>query len=351
MAAGDFSASTLLRLNVKLGDMFKTPNTAITEFNVPANSAKALLENQTAMAEERLVGNKCVGVKAWFIRASEIDEVSASTDCTTPGGNQAETASKNYDSEILVHAAGTAKDSRCDNEIDFLDESSTVLARLIAVCRKGLNTDVITRHSAAAQANLYTGIPATWDDTTETPVIIVPAADFSWDNLGNFVVTAQNNEFGNFLMLSGSNFFNNAFNANYLKLNDDGRAPSAAFMDQSIYFDTKYLDQTLGRKSTMIIDINSYIFWNTTFSTPVPTQISETKWVWTIPDPELLYRRNGQLVPVMYEVEMDKSCTARNALGQLQFTYKYYMRLIGGYATAPLGPNSESGTLEFRADA
>jgi hypothetical protein len=349
MAAGDFSGSTLLRLNVKLEEMFAMPNTSMTEYNEPAMSARALLASQRANADDRLIGEDCVGVRAWFQRTSAIGEVSASTDCTTPGGNESETVGTNYDSEILGHFAGTAKDSRCNNELSFIDESANVIRRLIAAQRKKLNTTIISRLAAGAQENIDANIDATWDATTDAPAILVPSADFTWDSLGEFLAVAANNKFEETLMLSGRNFYNDWWKANFERLNADGPAGFAAYQASGIFFDLRDLDTALGYKGTFAIDRNSYIFWNTMYSTPTPTQISETKWVWTVADPELSYVKNGVLTPVMYEIEMDKTCSARTTLGKLQFTYKFYLRLIGGFKLAPTGPNDETGVLLFKS--
>lgn len=343
-----FTASVMPRLNVRLSEMFLSPNTAITEYNEPAMSARAVLMNQTARADERLTGNKCVGINAWFYRTSAITTVSAPSDCTTPGGNQGDTIGQNYDTEVLANAAGTVLDNRCNNELEFVEESALAIRRIIAVLRKTLNSTIITRLAAAAQVNLDTGIPASWDDTSESPKILVPGTDMVWENLGEFEAVVANNLFGDHLWLSGRNFYNDFWKAQYTRFNDSGKAEFQAYQDHKFYFDLRNMDAVLGEKDTLAIDQNSYIFWNTTFSTATWTQIGEDKWVAVIPDPELSYMKNGRLTPVLYEFEMEKLCSGRNSNTQLQWSYKYYGRLVGGFKQAPTGPNSEKGVLLFK---
>jgi hypothetical protein len=111
------------------------------------------------------------------------------------------------------------------------------------------------------------------------------------------------------------------------------------------------MDGVLGRRSTFSIDRNAYVFWNTTWSSAAPTfnwAAGNEKWTWTVADPMLMYWRNGSLVPVMYEVEMTKTCVDRiDATTQLQYRYDYYVRLVGGFETVPAGNAAETGILEF----
>ena len=350
MASGDFSTSVLQRLNVEFEEMFNEPNTARTEFIQPAAVAKALLENQTATADERLESDKCVGVKAWFIRASSIGAVSASTDCTIPGGNEAETVSKNFDSAPLAHAAGTAKDHRCNNEVNFIDESKIVLKKIVTDLDRQTNELAIARLAAASQVNLDTGIDPNWDDTTESPRILVPQADFTWENLGEFNALVANNNFGNHFWISGRNFYKDYWQATMRTFNDNERSNLKGYESVGgMYFDLRDLDRLMTWKSSFAVDENSYLFWNTATGSSTPTMVDTNVWEWLVPSPVLTYNKNGRMVPVMYKIEMQKTCLTRTSLGDRQYSYKYYGRLVGGLEWAPTGPNGEKGVLQFKA--
>jgi hypothetical protein len=349
-----FTASTMNRVKLKLGLMFKQP--LITNANLiqPAVTARSLLMNQTATADPILKGSKCVGVTAWYVDSSDIGNVSTPTDCTTPGGNVIGTLSKDYTSAPIAEAAGTARDNRCDNELAFVDEMSSVLNACFASCRNQLNAYVINQLDAESGTNIFTGLPSGWDYTTDDPNILVPLDDFQWENLGFFRLVADNNNMALPAFISGSgHFYGKWWASNYQRFNDNERGVFQAFNDQKFYFDTRQLDQEIGAAATFAVDLNSIIFWNTTFSTPTPTEKSVgsngKKWVWVEADPELVYNNNGTLVPVMYEVEVEESCVARNSgTTELQKSYKAYVRIIGGFETAPAGPNGETGILQFR---
>lgn len=350
MAAGDFTASVANRVNTKLMDMFKDPNVTNAEFKQPFDTARAFLENQTANVAPVLEGNQCVGAKVMYFKGSNDLTVSKSTNCTTPTGTELETSSKNYDTDVLVAAAGRVKDNDCSNEYDFIEKSAMLMKKMLNDIRVKLNrTTILSALSAVAQTNLDTDIPTSWDDTTNAPRIDVPEDQFTWDNLGEFEAVANNNNIYDYFMVSGRNFYLDAFNSQYLKLNDDGKSGSAAYGDFNIYFDLKHLYSVLSRRSTFLVDKNSYVFWNQFQNGAVAVQVDSDRWVYTMADPVLKYMKNGSLVPVVYEVEYKKTCTSRNSLNQLIIAHDWYIRLIGGFEFAPAGVNSETGLLEFSA--
>lgn len=351
MASGDFGASAIVRANRKLTDLIAGPSTAMTEYIEPAESAKFILGNQTARAEERFEGKKCVGIKTWFLRTSTTTNVSAPTTCTTPGGNQAETVSANWDLEQLVHGATTLLDHRCDNEVDFIDEMAMQMKRLMAIMRKGINGIVINRLAAAAQANLDNNIPTTWDDTTETPRVLVPIAELNdWGTLAEMEAMAANNNFSQTLMLSGRNFYKDNWKSQYERLNADGKAGISAYGAQNLRFDLRDLDNTLGYRGTLLVDRNAFAFYNSALFGAAPLEMGDNKYVWNVTDPEFSYAKDGRLVPITYEVEMQKACSGRDTLGRLIYTYNVYMRLVGTFRTVPTGPNGEKGVLAIKAD-
>jgi len=354
MAAGDFTASALDRAQIKLGDLFATPNISQTELlRGSALTARALLAKNRARTVERLEGNKCVGIKAWFVRPhSENGQGFATpTTCAVPCGDESETVSTNYDSVVLAEAQGKVSDNRCDNALEFGDELAVVQADMMSQLRYEFNNFIaIPTVAAASQANLDTFMEATWDGVTNTPRITVPIADFNYANFSEFQTVAENNNFGEFFFISGRLLRSQEWFAMLNKGNEGFRDQALAFAQQDIYFDTRDLDKKMTRKTLFAIDQNSFAFWNNTRSTPTPTaQNTDTgrKWAWVQADPIMTYNRNGQIVPVLYEFEMQETCTGRDTLKFQQNSYCLYGRMIGGLKFAPTGPNGEKGVLQF----
>jgi hypothetical protein len=354
MAAGDFTASALQVGQIRLGEMFATPNIAQTELlKGSASTARALLAKNKSRTVPRLVGDKCVGVEAYFLRPhaeSGIDFATPTT-CTTPCGDESETVKGTYDTVVLAEAQGKVLDNRCDNLVNFGEELAIVQAHMMSQMRFEFNTVVaIPTLSAATQANLDTFMDATWDGTTNTPRITIPAADFSYERFPEFMAVAANNNFGDFFFVSGRLFYAKDWFAGINRNNEGFRDQAIAFGQQEMFFDLRDLDQTMTRKTVFAVDANSYAFWNTVRNTPTP-QLQNTdtgrKWVWVQADPILTYMRDGRMVPVLYEFEMQETCVGRDEQKFQQNSYCLYGRLLGGLEFVPTGPNGEKGALQF----
>ena len=344
------TASVLLRAQYPLEDIFKTPNSSDPSFNRPYVVAKALLENQTATMVDRLLGNDCVGIRAYFMRSASTVVLSA-PDCDTPAGPIISTVSRDYDNAILVGRTVAFEDTRCNQEIDFVREQAIQMRRLVTDLRTDLAALGTTKLASWSQVNQDTGLPDTWDATTESPRILVPKEDFRWDMLGEFEATVENNLLGEHFWLTGRNFYHDFWESQYRKFNDNERAGFYAFNDvqNPWYFDLRNIDAAMGYKATFAVAKNNYVFWNATFSTPSPTDVEDNVWTYTMADPELKYMKDGRLVPVMYEMETTKVCLNRDAPStKRHYKWTTWGRLLGGLENAPVGPNGENAALQFK---
>jgi hypothetical protein len=347
-----FTASAISRVIVGLGDMFPDPNANGAGLMQKAVAANFLLQNQRARVDEILTGGQCTGVKAWYFRSPGTTEgVDAPTTCATPTGAGGETLSVNFDT---AHIAGDARhtiDPRCDQDINFFAlETRRIVSDLLDSVRAQTNEYILTAAAAAAQPNLSSFLPTDWDDTSDTPRVLVPDEDFVWENIWQFrQMLAQNYIGPDALMLDSGNFYGDTWLQNYLRANNLG-AGSLAFQEFNMAFDLMQMAGILGRPSTLAVDRNSYVFWNSTWSSFTPTHNDSStfpKWTWVVADPILKYWKNGSLVPVLYEVEMVKTCNDRiDQTTQLQYRYDYYARLIGGFEFVPAGVNGETGVME-----
>lgn len=337
----------------KLNLMLADPNTAKTEWQQgEALSARAVLSRQTARTLDRLLdGRICEGAEVWFVRphAADVDEEDWPEDCELPAGQQAETVKKDLDTTTLAYANATLLDNRCANLIDFQTEFAEQTAHLMARLRRQLNNNVVlTTLHAAAQTSIDPIPPNGWD-VTGAP-IVVPPDEFTWQNLNKFRRFAMRNGFGNFFFLAGELFNDDTWLAMLNRMNEGERAAYLAYAQREIYFDERDLDVFMGQNTAFAIDVNSYAFWNTSASPANVTLLDPATGlhVWSQPDPILRWNKNGVQTPVIWEMEMSKICTGRTANTLYpQFTYVVAGRLLGGFITAPLGPNSESGVLEF----
>ena len=354
MAAGDFANSALQVSQVKLENMFASPNVAMSELTEgSALTARALLTKSTSRTEPRLAGGKCVGVDAYFIRphAKSGEDFATPTTCATPCGDEAETIKGTYDTVVLAEATAKVLDNRCDNLVDFGDELARVQEHMMVKMRSEFNRIVaIPTVAAASQANIDTFMEPTWDGVINTPRIVVPTADFSYTSFPEFQAVAANNNFGDFFFVSGRLFHAAEWMAMMNRANEGFRDQALAFGQQEMYFDLRDLDQTMTRRTVFAIDTNSYAFWNTTRSSTTPSyQNTDTgrKWVWVMADPFMTWNNNGRAQPLLYEFEMQETCIGRDEQKFQQSSYCLYSRLLGGLKFVPTGPNGEKGVLQF----
>lgn len=355
MAAGDFTASALQVGQIRLGEMFATPNISQTELlKGSAGTAKALLAKNKSRTVPRLVGDKCVGVEAYFLRTHVANgqAFATPTTCATPCGDESETIKGTYDTVVLAEAQGKVLDNRCDNLVTFGEELAIVQANMMAEMRFEFNRFIaIPTLGAASQANLDTFMDPTWDGVTNTPRITLPIADFAYTRFPEFQAVAANNGFGDFFFISGRLFHSSEWFAGINRNNEGFRDQQIAFSQQEMFLDLRDLDQTMTRKTVFAVDSNSYAFWNTTRSTPTPVEIPTTgtgkKWVWVQADPTMTYMKDGRMVPLLYEFEMEQTCIGRDEQKFTQNSYCLYSRLLGGLEFAPAGPNGEEGVLQF----
>lgn len=349
MAAGDFSASNLLRAQVRLSEIFRDPNSSDTQFDQPYVVGNTLTTNQTATMSEIMENGNCVGIKAYYMRGNT-SEPSAPSDCVTPSGPQAESLSQNYDNTVLVRRAASIQDNRCNNEFEFEEEMARQMRLLIIEMRARFSVLATTRLASWTQVNLDPGIPTWMDDTTESPRILMPDSRANWTSVGEMEATASNNRLGEKFFISGRRgFFQDRWEADFRARNDNERSNLAAYQSAGGWYqDIRNIDATLGYPAVFAVARNNYVFWNTHRSTPTPVMVSDNKWVYTVPDPEWKYVKNGRLVPVVYEFEAAKLCVERGDLDYLRFQWNLYGRLQGGLERAPTGPNGEKAALQWK---
>jgi len=351
-----FTDSVILESQHVLAEMYANPTTAKPELLAgSAEAARALLSRQTATAIPRLVGDKVIGGEVWFLRPGATDTAGGDwpedNECDVPTGTEGSTVKKDLVTTILAYGSGKTLTNRSNNHLSAEQEVAETMAHIMARCRYQLNRNIIiTELEANAQANMDTMMNGTWDGVGSTPRIVVPEADFTWENLNEFRIVAKNNNFGDFFFLSGRLFNDNTWLAMLNRMNETERAAYLAWSQREIMFDERDLDTELGRKSAFAIDRNSYCFWNTYRSSASPTKIEGTHeiFTWAVPDPTgLVWNNNGRLVPVVYEFVMQVACTGRDAHDFHQASKNMSGRIIGGFEFAPEGPDGETGVLYF----
>ena len=356
MPAGDFSASVADRVKLKLEDMFKRPGPVESEFFHPVMTAKLMLNRQTVEVNKVLEDGQCIGVKAYYLQDLQTSIVHSGTtpragqdaDCVIPSGVELQSNGTDYDNNLYIEASRLVKANKCNNLVQFVDESAKAIEKAMLDIRKELNTRCINLLAANPQANQYANAASYLVVSAGNRYKIDPS-NWDFEMLAELKLLAENNDIYNPIILNGRNLWTDKYLAEHRMNNDNQRDQNSIFNDWDIHWDTRNIDSTTSRLSTFIYSPNVTCFWNTVFSpsaTPTLVDPSNNRWVYFMNDPELTYNDNGTLRPVQYEVEYQRVCNGRTTHSQLTFDHTWFIRLYGGLALAPSASN-RTGIMEI----
>jgi hypothetical protein len=371
MAAGDFSASVANDIQAWVEENFQVPNSPVdAEFRHPVQSVKALLENQTARPSEILDrSGRCIAYNVYWLK-SGVDSViydgdgttpALSLDCDIDAGTQFESDTAQYTDNVRVISVMEVDDDKCANLSDFVRESALAVRKAMVDIRKKLNIRAINFVNANAQDNNDSEVASidlgngAWAVNADGKTIEVPIADLSSpDSLASISTVLDNNELGEYFLLSGRfNWYNAMWNSMFDRLNDNERDRFAKFAEFSMYWDTRDLDATLTGRNSFAVNPHSYVLINRSFSEPEPRLVSSSKdlYEYFIEDPELMVMdSSGVMRPVRYEVRYQKICDGVDANTRSTTIHRWEVKFLGTFAAAPvgiLGSNDLTGIMKI----
>jgi len=352
MAAGDFTASTMSTVLLKQEEMFADARSN-RELQYPLDSAKSLLENQLVRFDKATIlkGKNCVQVKAAFLKAcrdatvdmtdSENDEV----DCTYDGA-EIESDAVTFEANKAWREPFVVWDDECADMYTFEDKLAYALAIATLNLEKRISTDVIAFLHANAMANLYT-------DTYGSIVGVTtefPANEWTPDLLAEFDITAEFAEIRNPILLTGTNFKNAIYNAQYNFANLDQKDQRLKFDAWRWYMDPRTVDSTVGAKATFLFDAGAVAFWaKNEFTNLAPMQQTGDQATFALPSRNLKYRDGQSMVPVMFDVYMKRDCKIATVGPSGKRRYGTFVDVWATYGIQ-LGPEdcgNGTGILEF----
>lgn len=345
-----FDASVLPNVLINLDNMLADTRATNAERNFPTAGLQALTASQQVQVQEQLQNNQCVALDAYFLEVGAHLAPAAIPDAATQGcdlvaGNEAATRKGTYNTSRIGFASFTVTGPKCNNAVQMAEEMAVLMLKGQNDIRKQVQKAYYTLLSANVQAN-----QDTLDTTFGASIaggnrLKVDPALWNFELLRRMNLLADRNFFPeNHIYLSGSNLFLDKDLAMYRQLNDDQRDQAAIFGDSQIVFDTRMMDQHLGRQSTIIVNPAQLIFYNTAFwpTTGVDDVVGGKKrTMYTINDlAGWTYRVGNETRTVQYHVEVEETCTGRNSLGELIKSYVVNVQLLGTLNIAPTGFNN-----------
>lgn len=344
------------RVVYELSELYGNPNLSDARYAQEPQLVGALLNRQTARSAPILTSGKCVGAKVWFYDAGASDTVYSGTvanpsnDCDTEACGVGQTVGKDLDNNLFIDDCKAAQEERCDNELEFAQETAKVLYHLMYQMRVNFQKRVLNTFMLAAQQNqVPTGqMPSYMLERSNSNILQIDHANMVEAEIYNTLVDidtlSQQNSLFDPIYLNGRNFRNSKILAEYNALNLDQRSQSAIYnaIGRNMLWDNHIVagvDTVTTELSTIAVSPNAYLFWNYVHypTVPVMKDASKNLWVFSIEDPFLTYNDNGTIKKVMYDVEHTYACTGRNANGDLVYLHNYKIFLRGGFQLSPLG--------------
>lgn len=369
MAAGDFSASTSLKIQALMEQAFNDGNQAVAEFRRPVVSAQALTTNQTADIREITDrSDRCIGYEVYWQKgttdaATYSGLISGDSLNCTISGTKLESDGKLYQIDSHVRYNVGLNTGDCDNEITANMRRMKALEKAFNNIRVGFNTVAINFLNANKQDNQFAGVAdidrgnGAWAENADGKTIELPSADTTDEKALAWIdIVCQNNDLSNYFLLHGiGNWYELFYNAQYTRLNDNERSIFATFADRNHYYDTRYLNSTLSENMvSFAVNPSSLVFLNKPGYNNMAAELISPKdgmYGWSMPDPVWQWNKGGVLTPVMYTIIMTKGCAGRDADGKPTFDENYEVSMKYDLATGPEGRNGETGIVKFMGQA
>lgn len=234
MAAGDFSASALLDINLKAEERWRDSR-ATREYTPNAEAARAVLANQTATFQELTGKDKDRKAKITWLNPCGVQVRDCESDCDI-SGPELESMSEEYELTLCKETAFSIdRETTRTNAYSREEQASRGMATAIKVLDEWWAGQNIIRASAFAGINVY---PTPWtydagDNTTE-----IPAAQYNLDMIPDIIHQAQMNNMPDAYFINNGDLVVAYLRAKMAADNLDGKYDAAAIKALNMYFDS-----------------------------------------------------------------------------------------------------------------
>ena len=310
------------------------------------------------VVNEVVVGGKCVGWKAIWLKNCDDSEATKSEEslfdgCDFPEGDDPDCEEAEYDINCRVGKAVSYSDQHCSSRFKGIDQASMQLNKAIECVRKALAKSTVD----LVMANMS---PNTWEGTNGCPVggwTEFTNDQFNISLLHHIQNIARKHCCEDYCIVDDCNFYEL-----YLSMMDgkccsdeSGRTTLSRF---DLTFD-KWLNECTGRNSTLLITPSVFGAVNTTRYTNISPEVKKPGegdqpaiLGWRIADPVFTIRETSSTGatttrPIYYDVEYKKKCCGRDKNDNFIFRHYYYVTFTGGMWVAPMSCGNGPCNFEF----
>lgn len=313
MAAGDFSASALLKIKAKAEQMWKDSRYE-AEFSPNAEAAKAVLANQTARFPEMENRNKDRTAVVTFINSCGVVAQDCTSNCDLTEA-ELESGSKEYAIDLCKRTGFSvdAEKSRT-NEYEVEEIAARGTASAIKALDEWLAQQVIIKMKAFSGVNVAPS-PFTYDNVDRSTD--VPASAYNIKLIPNLLQQATLNKMGNPYFVDNGSLYLEYMNAQLDGDNLDGKGDANRMRALKMYFDQFNFPATGVAEDTFMISPGAIAMM-------VKPRHSDT--------PELIggkvqqtrYTVNSIALPgVKYDVYYELACKVVNGKDHLFHTWRF----------------------------
>jgi len=329
------------------------------EVEQPGAVAQCMFNEHGMQGVSEITENgQCRAWKINWLQDCDYDGVSkvadfSDTDCdfeATPVG--LECGEEEYERNCFMKDKGRSfTDQACTSKYMGVNFAANRIMSGIKAMRKAIATDALAFYTANAEAISWTG---TYGNVVGNQLQFT-SAEFNMNLLYHLTNIARHEKCTNYKLIDDTNFFELYLQSMDGQCCKDGSARNA-FSRYNLSFDT-WLDEALGRRSTLMFNPNNFGFINTNravSSTPTQTLMDgqNSVWEWYVDDPEWTIAdidNEGRrtIRPVRYDVEYSKTCCGKDKLGKRLYKHVFVVSFMGGRWVSPTGCNDSRCIYEI----
>lgn len=350
MASGDFTATELGRVKVRLNEIWRNAGERYDDNEIAA----ALLNNQTANFEAITAGSECRGAKVSFMKKCT-NTVGDCVQDDTPvfdgcdwDGEEGESAVVDLDVDQCISDKFNIKFSECqDNEFAYADRFAFLLARAM----ENIQEQLAIRTGAFLNANAMTPTTPAYGNLNGKVIEFNPADYNQLSIISKMVYNARQNDLG-------SNAIGVSTGLMWLAqdLNRRRGGGFGVYTDPTngipIYFDRKFtqLKQVIGSDAIIMFDPDTVAFWTYNYEqNDMWTDKGHSNMYamrWKLPD--LTYNSGGVARPIYIDLYRKRVCDGHPS----SHLDKYLAMLNFGFAKAPtICDGDKDRILKFGANS
>jgi hypothetical protein len=311
MAAGDFSASSILKVQLNMAK-FWGDDLLKKRFSQPVETLKAITDRQTARFDSKMYDRKknCNVYEAYWLKACESVVDTCADTCDVIGGAELESDKTQYSTTKCARIGFVADEKDCNN-ITFEEIVATAIMSKKADIRKKINQDAVlwlnanlsavNKHAdtiGAFAAGAVTYTPAVWADLSSL--------------ITDIALLGTLNEINSPVLVNGMNLYKSNFLS---KFNESGGCCNTADAKGLLgtidaYWDILYLQGALANeKASFLFDANGVAFLSDSmYQSDVPQQIVKSK-------PIFGYSERDELIPqIVYDIQYTPECYSSNGI-------------------------------------